>query len=207
MVEQKHFTQDEIYIPNEEDWNTKFFHKWARRYFREYPRILETVLDIGPKKSPSVDYRNGEGVFLYGDLGAGKTITAARMILDFQKQLYLNRDEANKTVLFTKTPKLLHRIKNTYNKDSGIQETEASIIKAHQTADFLVLDEFGMSKTSEWLLELLYLIVDHRYDSKLPTVFTSNYNLDQIAEILGDERISSRIQRSCRVIRKKPWDM
>ena len=57
----------------------------------------------------------------------------------------------------------------------------------------LVLDDIGQ-KTSgeEWLNDILFKIVDTRYQKKLVTLFTANYRCDDTAMRI-DDRVSSRI--------------
>lgn len=191
-----------IYKPTPGKWAENKYHKWCARHFSDYPRIRDILIDIGPHNDlPVVDSDRGEGLFIYGELKSGKTILAAQLAMQEQKKLYLLQE--NKTILFVKVPQLLHRIKATYRE--GAAEREEEILNKLQNTHLLVLDEFGMSKASDWLLELLYLIVDHRYENKKPTIYTSNYDLATLSENLQDDRIPSRIERTCRIIKKKPW--
>ncbi len=57
----------------------------------------------------------------------------------------------------------------------------------------LILDDIGAERSSEWTRERLYLILNKRYEYMLPVIFTSNCDLDLLAEQVGD-RITSRIK-------------
>lgn len=59
-------------------------------------------------------------------------------------------------------------------------------------AALLVLDDLGVAKGSEWVEEINYRLVNHRYERSLPTLFTSNILPKDLAAALG-ERVASRL--------------
>lgn len=59
-------------------------------------------------------------------------------------------------------------------------------------APVLAIDDIGAAKNTEWVEEVNFRLVNHRYESGLPTIFTSNLTPRQMRELLGD-RIASRI--------------
>lgn len=190
--------------PTERKWyQSKYWHL-VRTQFN--PRITKVLKKIDPKTPAlQIDTDNGEGLYIYGALGSGKTIYACRVMLEEQKRLYLREDRNNKQCIFASVPEIFHRLKVSYsNKEKG--ETEDEILKEYQNCHLLILDEFGMKKASDWLLDILYLIINYRYEQMKPTIYTSNYDLEKVAEILEDARITSRIERTCQIIKKKPWD-
>jgi DNA replication protein DnaC len=71
--------------------------------------------------------------------------------------------------------------------------TEYDVIKKYSTVPFLVLDDFGVEKTSDYALQSLYLIANDRYNNCLGTLITSNMTLDELSAKLSDSRISSRL--------------
>ena len=50
------------------------------------------------------------------------------------------------------------------------------VLKPVLDADLLVLDDLGTEKTSEWVQETLGLVVNSRYNTRRPTILTSNLN-------------------------------
>jgi DNA replication protein DnaC len=56
----------------------------------------------------------------------------------------------------------------------------------------LFVDDIGAAKSSEWVEEINYRLVNHRWNNELPTVFTSNVPPKELAVILG-ERVASRV--------------
>lgn len=81
------------------------------------------------------------------------------------------------------------------------------------SADLLVLDDLGTEKITHWTREILFDILDRRFEGKRPTVITSNLALADLEKRLtsepGDpygERIASRIAGSCVVLEVKAAD-
>lgn len=66
----------------------------------------------------------------------------------------------------------------------------------YRKAGLLLLDDVGTAKGSEWVEEITYRLVSHRYDSMLPTIYATNFAPDQLREALGD-RIASRLAETC----------
>jgi DNA replication protein DnaC len=63
-------------------------------------------------------------------------------------------------------------------------------------APLLVLDDLGASKWTEWVEEITYRLINHRYEQCLPSIFTSNLVPAKLREALG-ERVASRLTEMC----------
>jgi len=50
------------------------------------------------------------------------------------------------------------------------------------------------------------MITDYRWENQKPTIITSNYGLPELAELFGDDRIPSRIERMCKAVKKTPYE-
>lgn len=133
----------------------------------------------------------GQGLFFTGPNGTGKTHLAVAIL-----RSSLLRGELN--WYFVKTPYLLMAIRSSFKKESS--DSEASLIKQFVDYDYLILDELGVEKTTDWSLQTLYLIIDGRSDYLKPTIITSNLSLQQI-EDKTDPRIASRIVGMSRSVR------
>jgi DNA replication protein DnaC len=57
-----------------------------------------------------------------------------------------------------------------------------------RSVPLLILDDLGAENPSSWALEKLFQLLNHRYSHRLPTVITTNANLDRL-----DPRIRSRL--------------
>lgn len=182
-------------------WEKKRLDRERRRLFT--PRLQKDLIELRhPTDFPDIRLWTGEGLFLYGPAKIGKTVFSAQLLLDVQKQLWINYQ--SKDVLFTSVPELFSQLKKSFNSS---ELDEHQILEQQQQVWLLVLDDLGVSgKPSEWLLEILYLIINYRYEHLLPTIITSNLSLKQLSELYGDVRITSRIERMCRIVKKKPYE-
>jgi len=136
----------------------------------------------------------GEGLYLSGGFGTGKTHLAAAVCHEVIRQGY--------QPIFGTMITLLERIKATY---SGVEETERQIIDRYINCDLLIVDDLGKERPTSWALEKLYEIINARYEDCRPVVITSNYDIKRLEERLavGDNAetagaIASRLYEICR---------
>lgn len=59
-------------------------------------------------------------------------------------------------------------------------------------APVLAVDDMGAAKNSEWVEEINFRLVNRRYETMRPTLFTSNVRPKELAEKVG-ERVASRL--------------
>jgi len=139
------------------------------------------------------------GLFIVGPIGAGKThLTYA--IVDAVIDCL---DAASRQPTIYRTTKLLRDLR----PDSGFEHAE--VIETCQNTTLLVLSDLGTEKPSEFTQEVMFEILDHRYEWKRPTIVTSNWPLQQLGEYVG-ERVTSRLREMCATVpvvgadRRKP---
>ena len=133
----------------------------------------------------------GQGLFFTGPNGTGKTHLAVAILRELSLKGELHW-------FFVKTPYLLMRIRQVFKKESS--DSEESLIDQFIDYDYLVIDELGVEKITDWSLQTLYLIIDGRSDRLRSTIITSNLSLQQIEEKI-DPRIASRIVGMSKVVR------
>ena len=68
-------------------------------------------------------------------------------------------------------------------------EALTGVVSSLRKYPFLVLDDLGAERHTDFGGEQLYALINNRYAGEMPTVITSNVTIDGL-----DERISSRIQ-------------
>lgn len=132
------------------------------------------------------------GLLLTGPVGSGKTFLACCIA-----NALLAR---NKTLLFVVVPDLLDQIKATYdaNRTSTVSETE--LLDTAREVPLLILDDLGAHNYTDWTRNKIFSIINYRLNYLLPTVITSNINLEDLEEYLG-ERTTSRIFQMCKPYR------
>lgn len=128
-------------------------------------------------------------LLLHGPYGVGKTGLAIGIL-----RLEINTFGGG---LFFTVPTLLDHIRRTYGPNPIADEHE--IVQAVKTTPFLVLDDLGAERVTEWVREKLFTIINHRHDEDLPTVFTSNLDMAELGQHIG-ERTTWRIVEMCQVI-------
>src|SRR4051794_38504163 len=128
----------------------------------------------------------GKGLYFCGSVGAGKTHLAVAVMNELIQRKRVPS-------LFVTVPELLDNLRGAYN-DPGrhLDEWMAAV----KNADFLVLDDLGSERSTEWVKERIFVIVNHRYREALPTIFTSNIGPEDLPAQLGD-RTASRIIAMC----------
>lgn len=106
-----------------------------------------------------------KGLLLMGTAGTGKTHLAVAAL----KKL-IERGFAG---LFCDYRELLKEIQASYNPAS--ESTEMAILEPIRTVDILVLDDLGASKPSDWVRDIVEIVLNARYNKNLTTLITTNY--------------------------------
>lgn len=113
------------------------------------------------------DYPGGseKGLLLMGPSGVGKTHLAVAAL----KELIRRGHQG----LFCDYRELLKEIQASYNPAS--QSTEMAILEPVRTAEILVLDDLGATKPSDWVRDIVGIVLNARYNEKRTTIITTNY--------------------------------
>lgn len=128
-----------------------------------------------------------KNLLLHGNYGTGKS----HLSVSATKELMAKGYEC----LFLSLPKLLTKIKETFN-NKGVTEDE--LLKAIQQVDLLVLDDIGAEHHTEWVNTKLFEILDDR--SGKATIYTTNLNSKELRAQIN-ERNFSRMMENTEVIK------
>lgn len=122
-----------------------------------------------------------------GGYGSGKTHLAAAVA-----NQRLARGE---TFHFVLVPDLLDHLRATFAPASRITYDER--FEMVRSTPFLILDDLGSQTTTAWAQEKLFQLFNHRYNAQLPTVVTTNHELEDI-----DPRLRSRLADTtfCKIV-------
>lgn len=139
-------------------------------------RYWDAIASMEPKSTRFLSgYRKhgGGGLYIYGDVGTGKTYLASAVAIDLV--------DRGAKVIFTSALSIFASIQDTYTTN----ESTLTEKRRYMTCDLLVLDDLGKESASQWSVMTLFEIVNDRYEHMLPIVITSQYSLGELTDRLA----------------------
>ena len=94
------------------------------------------------------------------------------------------------TVRYERVPALLSRIRASY--DRSYPEVAEDDMRRCHIAQLLMLDDLGSEKSSEWVQEKIFELLDERYGTGRLLIVSTNDSYSSLSENLG-ERVASRL--------------
>lgn len=145
--------------------------------------------------SPVTNQIQPLGFYMYGGTGCGKTHLAVSIL----NVMILKYGVESRYCKFSRD--FLTAIKDTFNKKNtwGDPDTESAkkIEDDLQKVPVLVLDDFGVTKESDWANEKTYDLLTTRLEANRITIITSNIDWDNFKGVF-ENRIYSRLCEMCR---------
>jgi DNA replication protein DnaC len=148
-------------------------------------RRVQEFVDIWPGK------RQGTGLLLIGPCGSGKTHLAVAALLEIIDAAKPGR------LLFSNFQDLIQEIQASFDSDEVPRKSE--ILRPLLETDLLVLDELGSQKPSMFVQDMLYYVINTRYNEERATIFTTNYT-DDLHDRIG-AALRSRLYEMAEEIR------
>lgn len=154
------------------------------------------------------------GLVFLGPCGVGKTHLGVAIIRELI-------ETKSVPCLFYDFREIIRDIQSTFSSDSALNESD--VLAPVFQSEVLVLDELGAKRTTAWVEETVFYIINQRYNNKKLTIFTSNYadSADEEDEDRRDAfykkgeetlvdrigiRLHSRIYEMCKIVKIEAED-
>ena len=126
----------------------------------------------------------GRGLWLMGPVGTGKTTLAMLVSKAALKE--------GRSVAIYSLPRLLNEIRDTHRAE----RSHLNLLDRLTAVDLLHIDDVGAERTTDWVLEELYSIVNARYEEQRSMLIKTNLDHDALCEQIT-ERTASRLAEMC----------
>ena len=147
-------------------------------------------------KHYAANYRKGHAnILLTGNTGTGKTKLACLIANEIVRQRYY----AQMTVAFKSSAQIQQETKATWGYAST--DTDAAYLERLSRSTVLIIDDAGIGdtgysdKSSDKDRERLSVVLNRRYELRLPTIITTNMTEKEFYDHMGD-RASDRLRQN-----------
>lgn len=129
--------------------------------------------------------KTGKSFLLLGSVGVGKTHLSIAIALEIMSKGY--------SAKFTSASKMLREIKDTYRK--GSERSESEVMRDFTDCHLLIIDEVGVQRGNDYEVNMMFDVINERYENLKPTIILSNLTIDEIKQFLG-ERVFDRLREN-----------
>lgn len=141
------------------------------------------------------------GLYVYGNNSSGKTHLLACLCNELVAQGY--------SCFYTSVPRMLAEIQNSYSDDTAMGQ--AKLVTMLEGKAFVFIDDLGKeflgretnAGAAKFAEKVLLEVLNARYNNGRPTIFSSNYSIQELAEAFSlDAAIIERVnEMATRVIK------
>ena len=154
-------------------------------FARQVQSYVSTLVDSGEEPR--------RGFLFHGPPGTGKTMLGCIML----NELILHRCRPGR--FLNLSLKYFQKLRDTFSEASEAYGHTWRIIEELCNLPYLMLDDFGVQRDTEWEKEMLYDLIDARYGEERFTIITTNHPLGEIQQ-LSEGRIYSRLVEMCHLV-------
>lgn len=160
-------------------WDLKVPPRWSGWSIDQLPKPLQ----MEANQWISEGFDNAENLILSGPTGSGKT----SMAYAIGRAIY----SLGHKVKVWSAAELFDEMRTAEQSKVVLQSVKSSTL--------LILDDLGSERKTEWVEERLFLIVDFRWQWRLPMIVTTNLTPETFQEKVS-ERVTSRLFEDCQYI-------
>jgi DNA replication protein DnaC len=146
-------------------------------------RVVEVARSFAARVDDHLDA--GRGLWFMGTPGTGKTTLA---MLVSQAAI-----KAGRSVAIYSLPRLLNEIRDTHRSE----RSHVDLLDRLTEVDLLHIDDVGAERSTDWVLEELYSIVNGRYEDQRSMVITTNITDREALCAQITARTVSRLTEMC----------
>lgn len=157
-----------------------------------YPDVADTVIGVNQRQHMRDTYEyckdyaenfttDSQGLFMYGKTGLGKThlsLAIANVVIDKGYDVYYGTIQS-----------IMDKLEAEH---FGRLPREDSIKEDILTCDLLIIDDLGTEFSTQYTNAELYNIINSRILASLPTIISTNLEIEEISERYS-QRVASRI--------------
>lgn len=174
----------------------------AKQLKRQLRSLIEKARDSNAspdKDAQAVAVQPMRGYFLTGKPGVGKTYFSYVAL----NELIFHSGRPGRFISLSKA--FFQTLRFAFDENSPMHGKSETFLRTLGNVPFLVIDDFGVQRNTEWELEMLYNLVDTRYANRRFTIVTTNQDIENVKD-LAEGRLYSRFIEMCYVIRIKASD-
>ena len=187
--------------------------RWLEKAIKKAKTIIPKKFWGIDTEKPLDEYKDKIcSLFLHAKAGVGKTVLACSLA-----KLYIKQGHE---VKFISYPAFIMDLQGMFRGEKDVYGYAKEIAWYPEDADIsskplymrefgaperewkkdgiLIIDDLGAVKLTEFVRQITYYIINEREMKMLPTIITSNFDLNEIDNMI-DPRVSSRISGMCEI--------
>ena len=201
LASQKHGSEAERKERDEQYNNARrsdawcgFIHDRGKRYaecsFKTFETSTEAQIESVSKlkRFATTAVKNGSNLILAGPTGTGKDHLLASTVRESISHMEPEYMSMN-TFRWTSGPLLFADLRD----GMSTKQTEHEILSPLRTAKVLAISDLCLTTLSDWQVQAVYRVVDHRYNNMKPTWITANVANRQELEEATSRQIVDRL--------------
>jgi DNA replication protein DnaC len=140
-----------------------------------------------------------KNMILCGSVGTGKTHLCQAAIRYFAETTHPSEFSMKMATI----TQIIRYYRASWDKNTDYSEQDAINNLSNQS--LLIIDELGVQNGTDNEINIIFEIINNRYENKLPTVIISNLEKDEVVNLLGNRIIDRLKEDGCRVLGMQ-WD-